>query len=80
MQIAIIDYRCCDITVFTLDKRVEERINNEEFTLDEYIESLSGYGSECYYMAYDGKIEIRIGKQKDFPEYYLDSEDIEEHK
>lgn len=64
MQAAIIDHQLHRITVFDIPDDVKEP--------GEYIECLPGY---CYwsdqYMVSDEPIEIRVGKQSDFPEFHV---------
>ena len=74
MQIAVFDYFDSSIKIFTLSKKIEKLMKeDEDFNLSEYMEMLPGYSSYCYYMVAEN-IKFRFGDQSDFEEF-KDEED-----
>ena len=75
MQVAVFDYFNNEITLFPLSKRIEKLMKEDnDFNLSEYIESLPGYSSYCYFMAAEN-INFRFGNQNDFCEFKDDEDD-----
>ena len=69
MYIAIFDYSKSQITVFPLPKDINGEEPND-YELDDYINSLPGFDmTNCYWMSFTNMPSIRIGEQKDFPEF-----------
>ena len=67
MQVAIIDYCLGIITVFDLPKHIDPNDGN---AIEEYVENLPGYDvAWCSYMTHPEAIQVRVGKQTDFPEF-----------
>ena len=62
MYAAIIDYYLNQITVFEIPNDIQDPAM--------YIESLPGYDITCcYYLTSNEPIQVRIGKQSQFPEF-----------
>lgn len=62
MQVAIFDYQLHQVTAFDIPDDIKN--------VEEYIENLPGYCYWCCeYMVSEEPIEIRTGKQSDFPEF-----------
>ena len=75
MQIAVFDYSDGSIKIFTLSKKIEKLMKeDEDFNLSEYMEMLPGYSSYCYYMAAEN-IKLKFGDQSDFEEFKDDEDD-----
>ena len=75
MQIAVFDYFDHSIKIFTLSKKIEKLMKeDEDFNLSEYMEMLPGYSSYCYYMAAEN-IKLRFGNQNDFDEFKDEEDD-----
>lgn len=75
MQIAVFDYFDGSIKIFTLSKKIEKLMKeDEDFNLSEYMEMLPGYSSYCYYMAAEN-IKLKFGDQNDFDEFKDEEDD-----
>ena len=75
MQIAVFDYFDHSIKIFTLSKKIEKLMKeDEDFNLSEYMEMLPGYSSYCYYMAAKN-IKLKFGDQSDFEEFKDEEDD-----
>lgn len=75
MQIAVFDYFEGSIKIFTLSKKIEKLMKeDEDFNLSEYMEMLPGYSSYCYYMAAEN-IKLKFGDQSDFDEFKDEEDD-----
>lgn len=75
MQIAVFDYSDGSIKIFTLSKKIEKLMKeDEDFNLSEYMEMLPGYSSYCYYMAAEN-IKLKFGDQSDFDEFKDEEDD-----
>ncbi len=75
MQIAVFDYFDGSIKIFTLSKKIEKLMKeDEDFNLSEYMEMLPGYSSYCYYMAAEN-IKLKFGDQSDFEEFKDEEDD-----
>ena len=75
MQIAVFDYFDGSIKIFTLSKKIEKLMKeDEDFNLSEYMEMLPGYSSYCYYMAAEN-IKLKFGDQSDFDEFKDEEDD-----
>lgn len=75
MQIAVFDYSDGSIKIFTLSKKIEKLMKeDEDFNLSEYMEMLPGYSSYCYYMAAEN-IKLKFGDQSDFEEFKDEEDD-----
>ena len=75
MQIAVFDYFDGSIKIFTLSKKIEKLMKeDEDLNLSEYMEMLPGYSSYCYYMAAEN-IKLTFGDQSDFEEFKDEEDD-----
>lgn len=75
MQIVVFDYSDGSIKIFTLSKKIEKLMKeDEDFNLSEYMEMLPGYSSYCYYMAAEN-IKLKFGDQSDFEEFKDEEDD-----